>query len=389
MISARARKQLTADVSNFFGTLRDYSQQTDKYNLGLGEISCRNKLLNEFENHSDKVMKNITRLTRHYPGTQGYLPLNEKLAELIKLETGREVSPEEIVLTNGAYDAISHAIFTYADISNKVAFPVPSFPYWGNTVRTSTFNNPLLCRTPEDYSHNIARLVREGTDSNVQLLILNNPHNPLGVSISKSQALELDDFVCETDMKIVLDDVYRAFNSEKWVGHHFEPEHVITVDSLSKRFGLPGLRLGFVHLPKEEVKFFRASLANHYVGVNMASVVLADSLLELFLNEPKLNNIPGIIARRQEELDSSLRKIKGVNSPKPKGGMFRLMYCNNPLSLQKKLADNNVIVKPSDESFPEEVKDKPGFVRLSVGGEHRIKQAVEKIREVTEKNGVL
>jgi len=387
MVSIRSKKQLTADITAFFGDFRDYDISDSSYNLGLGEIKCKNLLLEELEQYSDRVIKKISRLIGFYPGCQGYRPLNEKIAELIKIETGQDVKADEIILTNGAHDAITHAAFTYADVYNKILFPVPSFPYWSNTIRTLTSNEPIFCGNPDIFTHKLSDLIEKKIDKHVSMLILNNPHNPFGALLSKEQAIKINEIAKKNNVKILLDDVYRAFSKKEWIGNYFDLDNTIIVDSFSKRFGMPGLRLGFVRVPKHEVRYFRASVANHYVGINMATAVLADFILELYLNDKSLNNVPQEIAKRQIELDQSLRRLNnyGIISPKPEGGMYRVLYCNNSEKLCKELSKNNVVVKPARTSFPNNFSNIPEFIRLSVGGEHRIKEAVDKIVEVIEK----
>ena len=381
MISLRARKQIKNDLTNFFKDFKDYDAVENNYNLGLGEVICKNKLLDELEHYNDIITKKISKYAQFYPGCQGYKPLNEKIAELIKLETKQDIKADEIILTSGAYDAITHAVFTYADYRNKIMFPIPSFPYWSSTTRTLNSFKPIFCKNQEMFTNHLGDLFEENMDKHVSLFILNTPHNPLGACLSKEQAIKINEVAKRNNVKILLDDVYRAFNGKRWIGRYFD--NTIIVDSLSKRFGMPGLRLGFVRVPKDEVKYFRASIANQYVGVSLVSAVIADIVLTIYLNNKSLNNVPREIARRQEKLDNALKNVK---SPKPDGGMFRILYCRNSHLLHEKLLNNNILVTPGRACFPSDFPNGSGFVRLSVGGEPRIKQAANKLVEVIENN---
>jgi aspartate aminotransferase len=387
MISLRSKKQITSDVTNFFKDFREYDYVENNYNLGLGEIVCRNRLLEELEQYSDIITKRITKYACFYPGCQGYKPLNEKLAELIKLETNEEVSADEIVLTSGAYDAITQAAFTYADYGDKIMYPVPSFPYWSNASRALSGNKQISCPSQEIFTNSLGDLFEANLDKSVSLFILNNPHNPLGAFLSKAQALKINEIAQKNNVKVVLDDVYRAFSARKWIGHYFDLDNTIIVDSLSKRFGMPGLKIGFVRVPKDDLPFFRASVANQYVGVSLVSAVLADIVLTLYLNDRSLNNIPGEMARRQEKLDAVLTKISNLNSPRPSGGMFRIIYCSDSINACNRLLENNIRVTSGKACLPVNFSQGNEFIRLSVGGEPKIKEAAEKLVEVIEKKG--
>jgi aspartate/methionine/tyrosine aminotransferase len=380
MISLRARKQMNADLTHFFKDFKEYDTVENSYNLGLGEIICKNRLLDELGQYSDIITKRISKFSSFYPGCQGYRPLNEKIAELIKLETKQEISPDEIILTSGAYDGLTQAVFTYADHGDKVMFPVPSFPYWSNTTRCITGYKAIFCRNQEAFNH-LGDMFEEQLDKNTSLFILNTPHNPLGAFLPKEQACKIDELAQRNKIKIVLDDVYRAFSTRKWIGSCFDLDNTIIVDSFSKRFGMPGLRLGFVRVPKEELPYFRASVANQYVGVSLVSAVIADIVLTLHLNDKCLNNVPREIARRQEKLDAALCNV----SPKPAGGMFRIVPCTDSMKACDMLLKHNIRVTSGRACFPNDFQGNE-FIRLSVGGEPRIKEAARRLAEVIENN---
>ncbi len=391
MLSIRSKNQLKSDVTVFFGSLRDYDESNDKLNLGLGEIRSKNNLLNELSQYKDLILRDIIKLIKYYPGCQGYKPLNEKIAELIKLETKEDIDPQQIIITTGTYDAITQALFTYADPGSKVVFPVPSFPYWSNTIRTSTEYKPIYCAYPNIFSNKLGELVYSNIDKDTSTIIINSVHNPLGSCLNREQSEIINDVARKKGIKVILDDVYRTFSSQKWAGKYFDDNNMVIVDSLSKRFGIPGIRVGFAVIPENEVKYFRATVANQYVGVSMLSMVLADYIIDLYLNDRNLNNIPREIERRQEKLNKYFIKIRklGFLSPKPKAGMFRMLYCNNSFKICSKLKNNDVIVKPGVGSFPDNFSSYRDFIRISVGGEPRIKEAGEKILEVFEQQDSL
>ena len=379
MTAERAKAQLAADVSRFFGPFR--RNEEAKYNLGLGEIECRNALMEEAMGQKEKIAGKLLSSLSKYPGCQGYMPLNEKIAELIKAETGMDFNPGQIVLTAGAADAISHAVFVYSHAGEKVMFPVPSFPYWCSVARNESLIEPIMCM-PQDFSDKLSGRI-EARAKNVSMLILNVPHNPYGCSIERGEAEKINETASRHKIKVVIDDVYRAFTKKEWIGNSFDMENSVIVDSLSKRFGVPGLRLGFAALPKMEVKHFRAAVANQYVGVSMPSAIIADALLEAYLSNKKLNTIPKEIEKRQEILDSYLKKLEpyGIFSQKPEGGMFRAVFCRDANLLAAELAGKNVIVKGGRSNFPFSYAGMPEFIRISVGGEERIREAAEIIAE--------
>ncbi len=383
MIAKRLQKLLSTDVTSFFGDFRQKEVTSAQYNLGLGEIICQNPLLNALSENPQEIISAITSQLPHYPGCQGYMPLNEKIAELFETETGIETDAADIILTNGGYDGLSHALFAVTDPADVVHVPVPSFPYWCNTARVGAKLQPMFCATPTEFSNHLSELFEKSLTARSSALILNVPHNPFGVNLSEKQAVNIDELAQKNGVAVILDDVYRAFSQKQWIGKHFEPENMIVVDSFSKRFALPGLRLGFLRVSKNNRRAVRAAVANHSVGVSGTTASLADAVLSYALKQNLLSVIPSLIRERHAQLIPYLEKMEryGLYSPPPEDGMFRLLYCRNASLFSQLLFERGVVVKTSAASYPYTIAH-PEFIRLSVSGESRINEAARIILSV-------
>jgi len=392
MVSERAKNLIESDYTKFFGRFIDDSVAKDKmYDLSVGNIN-RIKIVNDvLQSTLKNVMKKTSLLTK-YPGTQGYKPLNEKICNLIKIETGKDVNPEEILLTNGGVDGIYNIAYSFCNPNDYCYYALPSFPYWSITDKAEVRSSVVVYNNPFRYKETFGTVFRQKVEKNdkIKMVILNEPHNPIGASINRDQVKIINEVCNENNILCVLDEVYRSFKINKdWIGNHVDNN--ILLDSFSKRFGMPGLRLGFIHAPEKEIEYLRPSFANQAVGVNMFSLLLANEVLE---NAFKLNLVQKVsdeIKERQKNLDKHMKKLKkyDVISEQPDGGMYRLMLLNkvkentglNATDICERLKQNNVKTVPGNKLFiynsnPNKI---PEIIRLSVGGDERTDEAGELI----------
>ena len=394
-VSARAQLNMRSDLTQFFSSFfREYDApvQAAAFDLSIGNVCKIPEVHDVLRDALLHIAKHkLSRLTR-YPGTQGYYPLNEKLALLIKKETKMDVSPDELVLTNGGIDGMYGLFYAFCDPGDYVFYSVPSFPYWSVADKAGIYSSFVAYRNPFDYPSTYGDLFAEKArlNSKIKLALISEPHNPISKHLEQAQVRVFRDTCDEQHIQPVLDDVYRSFNEHPWLGTSFDSSLVIA-DSFSKRFGMPGLRLGFTRMPKEIVPYFRAPIANQVVGVNLFTALTADYVVEQALETKLTEHIAHEIRKRQDMLDLPLRKLGdyGVVSPKPDGGIYRLLvvdgFCEatgmTAAEVAALLAQHGVKMVPADKIFPPGVRASQ-VLRLSVGGEVNTKNAGKKILEI-------
>lgn len=393
LVSARAQSLMPSDFTRFFSSFfREHETQQEGFDLSIGNV-CNIPVVQEVLHDAlVHVSKNVNRITK-YPGTQGYYPLNQKIVELIKKETGVTYDPEEIVLTNGACDSLYGVFYTFSNPGDYSCYCIPSFPYWSIASKAGVQSSLIIYKNPFDYSKTYGDIVAQKISANrkIRTVIINEPHNPIAKNLDKSQLYALRDACEEHHVFPVLDEVYRSF-SDHWIGDVFDPNSTVMVDSFSKRFGMPGLRLGFVRMQKRYVPYFRASLANQVVGISMVTSLAADYILEHEKEYALAATISREIRERQRKLDSQLRKLDdGVISHVPEGGIYRLLDISGlditPSDAAALLMKQGVKAVSGDKLLIHGIDQmrSPNILRLSVGGEPRTKEAGQIIVETFEK----
>ncbi|MBP3037007.1 pyridoxal phosphate-dependent aminotransferase [Arthrobacter sp. zg-ZUI100] len=190
-----------------------------------------------------------------YTPNAGIAPLRAAFADRISRQTGTEVSPGRAFVTSGAQQGLHLAMSMLLDAGDEILIPNPGYPTFAMTAR-------LLHAEPVEYPlypehdfqpriEDIEALITEKT----RVLLLNSPSNPLGAVFSAGLVRDLVELARRRDLWIISDECYEAFTYDV---PHVSPlaydagpggERVIVSVTLSKTYGLTGLRIGALITP--------------------------------------------------------------------------------------------------------------------------------------------
>jgi aspartate aminotransferase len=156
-------------------------------------------------------------------------------------------------------------------------------------------------------------------------ILICNPNNPTGYLYTRKEMLQLRDLVKKYDLYLFSDEVYREFiytGSPYISACHLEgiEDHVILIDSVSKRYSECGIRIGAIATKNQEVrnavmKFCQARLCPPLIGQIIAEASISAP------REYMTNTYEEFITRRKYLIDG-LNKIPGVYSPIPMGAFY-------------------------------------------------------------------
>jgi len=177
----------------------------------------------------------------------GYVPTPGSLSLRTLLASDYDLRPEELFLTAGATEANLSVLTGMLRAGSNVVLQDPLYYQFeaiarelGAEVRRWTL--PADPSLEPDLSA-LERLI----DAKTQLVVLNTPHNPTGRTLSEASLKAIVELVeAQPDAHVLIDEIYRG------VGPHAAPsalglgDRVIVTDAVSKRWALPGLRLGWV-----------------------------------------------------------------------------------------------------------------------------------------------
>ncbi|WP_447936543.1 aminotransferase class I/II-fold pyridoxal phosphate-dependent enzyme [Thermomonas fusca] len=224
-----------------------------------------------------------------------------------------------------------HVIYNLAeallDEGDTIAFPAP---YWTSYVDIAEIVNAkiqlLPCPASQNYKLTPQQL-DEALASKPKVFLFNNPSNPTGMVYTKDEVIALADvLVKHPDTWIIADDIYNRMLFDGLEYYNFvlaRPElrdRVIFLDSLSKTYGMPGWRLGFMVGPEAVAKALVTLNSNHIT--NVPEVVNAAGIAALTgpQDVPEQKRVE--FQAKRDQVMAVMDAISGVVCPRPQGAFY-------------------------------------------------------------------
>lgn len=223
-----------------------------------------------------------------------------------------------------------HILYSLAeallDPDDTIAFAVP---YWTTYVDIADIvgarKRLLPCPAAQNY-----KLTPEQLDAalpGVKVFLFNNPSNPTGMVYTQDEIAALADvLVKHPDVWIVCDDIYNRMVFDGVGYHNFvnaRPElreRTIHVDSLSKTYGMPGWRVGFVAGPESVAQALVTLNSNHIT--NVPEVVNAAAVAALSGPQTVTEQKCAEFQAKRDEVLAAVLSIPGVVCPRPQGAFY-------------------------------------------------------------------
>jgi histidinol-phosphate/aromatic aminotransferase/cobyric acid decarboxylase-like protein len=178
----------------------------------------------------------LDELLRSYPSTNWYI--SSLVAKTLSL------TEDQVVIGNGASELISTITNRYVD---NLAVPIPTFDEYVNraTIQGKTTS---LFELEEDFSFDADKFIQHINKSAANSALIINPNNPTGTLISQDSIWYLLESLRQLDL-IILDESFLDFSGSdplpSAMGRLFEFPNLVILKSLSKVYGIAGLRLGY------------------------------------------------------------------------------------------------------------------------------------------------
>ena len=182
-----------------------------------------------------------------YTVTAGLAEFREELAGRISKEFGW--SNPLVLITCGLSGALTLALMATVNAGDGVLVPDPYFVSYRHLVNLNGGKCQFVNTYP-DFGLTSERL-DEAADAKSKVLFVNSPANPTGVLYSSERLKEIAEFASGKGLLVLSDEIYREFTYEGQadsIGHYYE--NTMVMRSFSKRYGVPGWRLGYVAVPE-------------------------------------------------------------------------------------------------------------------------------------------
>ena len=240
---------------------------------------------------------------------------------------GVSLSSDDVLITSGGSEALLLTCLSILDPYTEVIIPEPYYPNYTTFVHAAGGVIRALHTGPEEgYHYADRRKIERLITKNTRAILITNPGNPTGVVLDASEMRMIADIAKENDLYLICDEVYREFCYDDKYGvpcmGRFQDldDHLVLIDSVSKRFSACGARVGCVITKNKELqqavlKFCQSRLA--VATLDQIGAAALYSVEPSFFEQSKEE-----YRRRRDLVVDRLRKIPGVQVVEPMGAFY-------------------------------------------------------------------
>ena len=214
------------------------------------------------------------------------------------------------------------------DEGDTIAFPAP---YWTTYVDIADIVNAkileLPCPATQDYKLTPAQLDAALAAHKPKVFLFNNPSNPTGMVYTGEEIAALAEVLVKyPETWIITDDIYNRmlFDGLEYTNFiQVKPElreRTVFVDSLSKTYGMPGWRVGFMAGPESVAKAVTTLNSNHITNIPEVTTAAAIAALSGPQDVPTAKNAE--FQAKRDQVMAAMQAIPGVVCPRPQGAFY-------------------------------------------------------------------
>ncbi len=326
-----------------------------------------------------------------YGSSNGRPQIRGLVAELMA-EIGVRLSPDAVLVTAGAQQALDLLAKTFIDPGDVIIAEGPT--YVGALQAFSAYQPEIRCVAMDDDGMRMdlleTELRRVGPRGAKFIYTIPNFQNPAGVTMSPERRRRLLELAREYDIPVVEDDPYGRLRFD---GGHMKPlraldDEVIYLGTFSKIFA-PGLRLGWVTAPKPILaKILLVKQAADLCGSNFAQVT-AERYFKGTRWRRVLQGLTSTYAERRDAMLAALEEHFPAEArwTKPDGGFFvwvelpKFVDCNAMLA---EAVECGVTYAPGDGFYPDGIGKNCMRLAFCYAEPEAINEAIRRLAEVVE-----
>ncbi|WP_312767583.1 pyridoxal phosphate-dependent aminotransferase [Pseudoxanthomonas mexicana] len=228
----------------------------------------------------------------------------------------------------GAKHILYNLAESLLDEGDTIVYPSP---YWTTYADIADIVNakavPLPCPASQNYKLTPAQLDQALATHKPKVFLFNNPSNPTGMVYTREEVAALADvLVKHPDTWVITDDIYNRMLFDGLAYTNFvqaRPElrdRTVFVDSLSKTYGMPGWRVGFMAGPEVVAKALTTMNSNHITNVPEVVTAAAIAALTGPQDVPAAKNAE--FQAKRDQVLAAMNAIPGVVCPRPQGAFY-------------------------------------------------------------------
>lgn len=294
------------------------------------------------------------------------------------------VSPDNVIASNGAKQAIMVALYAILEPKDEVVFPAPYWVSYPEMVKLA--GGVPVPVTPEDGSfHPRIEEIAEAVGPYTKAIIINSPNNPSGVMYSRDFIAEVVQFCEKKNIWLIMDDTYNRLvfdgktpvNCYEFVTQPLDSSKLILINCVSKMYAMTGFRIGWAVGNREVIRAMINIQSQQTSGPSAPAQWAAVGALNGV--QSSIESLRMTLENNRNVMIERLRAMDGVKVVKPDGTFYCFPDFSAYMRDSNKLA-NLLLEKVRVVTVPGKEFGMEGHLRLSFCG--TVKEITEGIERI-------
>lgn len=261
-----------------------------------------------------------------YTPAGGLPELKKAIVEKTRRDSGYEVAPEQVLVTNGGKQAVYEAFATIVDPGDEVLLPAPYWTTYPEAIKLAGgVPVEVFADETQDYLVTVEQLEAARTDR-TKVLLFCSPSNPTGSVYSEEQVRAIGEWALAHGIWVVTDEIYEhlTYDGARSVSMPVVvpdlADTCVVLNGVAKTYAMTGWRVGWMIGPRDVIKA-ATNLQSHLTS-NVANVSQRAAIVALTRDLSAVDEMKVAFDRRRKIMVEMLNAIPGVECPTPKGAFY-------------------------------------------------------------------
>lgn len=335
-----------------------------------------------------------------YTPAGGLPELKQAIVEKTRRDSGLEVQPAQVLVTNGGKQAIYAAFAAMLDPGDEVIVPAPYWTTYPEAIQLAGgVPVEVLADETQDYKVTVEQLEAARTDRTKVLLFV-SPSNPTGAVYTTDEIRAIGEWVEQHGLWVLTDEIYEHLVYDLPDGQRcdtgsmpvicpFLTDNTVVVNGVAKTYAMTGWRVGWMIGPADLVRA-ATNLQSHATS-NVANVSQRAAIAAVTGDLSAVEEMKKAFDRRRRTIVAMLNEIDGVVCPMPGGafyaypsvkGLLGKEYDGTVISTSAELAEY-ILERAEVAVVPGEAFGSPGYLRLSYAlGDEDLVEGVTRLQKL-------
>jgi aspartate aminotransferase len=312
-----------------------------------------------------------------YTPAAGLPELREAIAAKTVRDSGYQVAPSQVLVTNGGKQAVEETLATLIDPGDEVILPSPYWTSYPELIGLAGGRTVAVATSVEDGFRAPVEALERARSPRTKALLFTSPSNPTGAVYTRAEIEAIGRWAVEHELWVITDEIYEHLVYGSATQHSLPvvvPEaadRCVVINGVAKTYAMTGWRVGWLIGPPDVTKA-AANLHSH-ASSNVCNVAQRAALAAVAGPLDAVAEMRATYQRRRDTIVGLLRDIPGVRCPLPDGAFYAFPSFDGVLgqevagtTVSSTLELAAVVLEEAKVAFvPGEAFGAPGGVRFS------------------------